>query len=102
MYIAIPLNSNDFKNATISNMTEAKAWALIDFDEGVVKSIKEIPSWQEHGTDWLDFVVLENKYENIMDFMNEGTTVLIRREGQDSVDNIIEAFKFKELDEAGF
>ncbi len=102
MYIAIPLESNDFKNAKISTITDAKCWAIIEFDEGVVKSTKEAPTWQEHGTDWLDFVVLENKYENIMDFMNEGTTVLVRRDGQDNINNIIEAFKFKELDEAGF
>ena len=102
MYIAIPVNINDFKEAVVTTIADAKVWALIDFDEGVVKGIKEIPTWQEHGTDWLDFVVLENKYENIMDFLNEGTTVLVRREGQDSIDSIVEAFKFKELDEAGF
>jgi hypothetical protein len=28
--------------------------------------------------------------------------VLARREGQDSIDEIIEGFKFKELDEVGF
>ncbi len=102
MYIAIPLNSNDFKNATITTITDAKNWAIIEFDEGVVKSIKEVSTWQEHGMDWLDFVVLENKYENILDFMNEGIMVLVRRKDQDNIDSIIEAFKFKELDEAGF
>ena len=102
MYIAIPLNSNDFKSAKISKIADAKVWAIIEFDEGVIKSIKEAPTWQESGVDWLDFIVLENKYENIMDFLNEGITVLVRRQGQESIDEIIEAFKFKELDEAGF
>jgi len=102
MYIAIPLNSNNFKNAKITTILDAKVWAIIEFDEGEVKSIKEAPSWSEHGVDWLDFVIIENRYENIMDFLNEGITVLVRREGQDSIDTIIEAFKFKELDEAGF
>jgi hypothetical protein len=37
-----------------------------------------------------------------MDFLNEGIMVLARREGQDSIDEIIEGFKFKELDEIGF
>jgi predicted Fe-Mo cluster-binding NifX family protein len=101
MYIAIPIDEN--KN--ISKMLEAKEWAVIEFDEGVVKDIKYIPHWSEYanyGIDWLDFVVLENRFENAIDFLNEGIMVLARREGQDSIDDIMEAFKFKELDEAGF
>ncbi len=102
MNIAIPLNSNDFKTAQITTISNAKCWAIIEFDQGVIQNIKEAPSWHEHNTDWLDFVVLENSYENILDFMNEGIVVLVRRKGQDTIDDIIEAFKFKELDEAGF
>ena len=98
MYIAIPVD----KNKNIAKQLEAKEWAIIDFDEGVVKSTKFVPTWSEHGVDWLDFVVLENRFENAMDFMNEGIMVLARREGQDSLDDIIEGFKFKELDEVGF
>ena len=101
MYIAIPIDEN--KN--ISKMLEAKEWAVIEFDEGVVKNIKYIQHWSEYvnyGIDWLDFVVLENRFENAIDFLNEGIMVLARREGQDSIDDIMEAFKFKELDEAGF
>jgi predicted Fe-Mo cluster-binding NifX family protein len=102
MYIAIPMDSNDFKNANITTVANAKVWAIIEFDEGEIKSIKEAPNWSEHGVDWLDFVILENRFENSIDFLNEGITVLVRRESQDSIDTIIEAFKFKELDEAGF
>jgi len=102
MYIAIPMDSNDFKNANITTVANAKVWAIIEFDEGEIKSIKEAPNWREHGVDWLDFVILENRFENSIDFLNEGITVLVRRDGQDSIDTIIEAFKFKELDEAGF
>jgi len=101
MYIAIPIDEN--KN--ITKMLNAKEWAVVEFDEGVIKGIKYIPTWSEylnHGIDWLDFVVLENRFENAMDFLNEGIVALARREGQDSIDEIIEGFKFKELDEVGF
>jgi len=98
MYIAIPVDEN--KN--ITKQLSAKKWAVIEFDEGVVKSTKFVDSWQNHGVDWLDFVVLENRFENAMDFMNEGIVALARRSGQDSIDEIIEGFKFKELDEVGF
>jgi hypothetical protein len=45
-------------------------------------------------------VILANKFENYLDFMNEGLMCLVVREEQTLAD-IIEAFKFKELDEIG-
>jgi len=102
MYIAIPVDNSDLKAAKITTMANAKSWAIINFDKGEVQSMHTAPSWQESGVDWLDFIIIENKFENIIDFLNEGIMVLIRREGQDDIDTIIEAFKFKELDEAGF
>jgi predicted Fe-Mo cluster-binding NifX family protein len=101
MKIAIPVD----ENKEITKMLSAKEWAVIDFDEGVIKDIKYIPTWEEYsnyGIDWIDFVVLENRFENILDFLNEGIVVLVRRAGQDNIEDIIEAFKFKELDEVGF
>ena len=102
MHIAIPVDKQELNKAKIAPIANATNWAIINFDEGEVKSIHSAPSWQESGVDWLDFIVLENKFENILDFMNEGIMVLVRREGQDSIEDIMEAFKFKELDEAGF
>ncbi len=101
MYIAIPVKSEDGINSQIAPMNEASFWAIIEFDEGVIKNIHFAPSWQESGVDWLDFVILENKFENYLDFLNEGYMVLVRRKDQESIEELIEAFKFKELDEAG-
>ncbi len=101
MLIAIPLDSTDKDSAKIAKRDEAKAWALIDFDEGEIKGISICPTKDECEADWIDFVVLENKFENYLDFMEEGIMVLVRRKGQDTIDLIIEGFKFKELDEIG-
>ena len=102
MYIAIPVDNQNLQKAKIAKILEAKGWAVIDFDEGVVKSMQFSDSYHPEGVDWIDFIVVENRYENIIDFLNEGIMVLARREGQDAIEDIIEAFKFKELDEAGF
>ena len=102
MYIAIPVDNKELKEAKITPIANASNWAIIKFDEGEIKSMHVASNWQESGVDWLDFVILENRYENILDFLNEGIVVLVRREGQNTIDEIIEAFKFKELDEAGF
>jgi len=42
MYIAIPMSSNNFKESSIVKMAEAKVWAIIEFEDGVIKSIKEL------------------------------------------------------------
>ena len=102
MFISIPIDSENLESGKIVKIVDAKAWAIIDFNEGVAKSIKLSDTYSPDYVDWLDFLVVENRYENIIEFLNEGIMVLARREGQETIDEILEAFKFKELDEAGF
>ncbi len=101
MLILIPLDRADAKEGVIVPRDSAKAWALVDFEEGEIRGISICPSREECNADWIDFVILENRFENYLDFMEEGVMVLVRREGQDSIDLLIEGFKFKELDEIG-
>ncbi len=102
MLILIPVDGSDPNEAKIVPRSKAKEWALVDFDLGEVQSVKFYPDWDKTDANWIDFVVLENRFENAMDFMEEGMMVLARREGQDTIELIIEGFKFKELDEVGF
>ena len=99
MLIWIPVDGSDEKNSKITKLIELKQWALVDFDEGEVKSIRFFDK-REAFTEWVDFVILENKFESYIDFMNEGMMVLCVRE-EESIEEITEAFKFKELDEVG-
>ncbi len=100
MLIWIPVGSEEDKNAKIVPQLEVKKWALVDFDAGEMKSVKFYDSIDELGGEWVDFVILANKFENYMDFMNAGMMVLVIRE-EETIEDIIEAFKFKELDEIG-
>jgi len=100
MLIWIPVDSDNDKQAQIVPQLEAKKWALVDFDEGEVKDIKFYNSTDELGEEWVDFVILANKFENYLDFMNEGLMCLVVRE-EKTIEDIITAFKFKELDEIG-
>jgi predicted Fe-Mo cluster-binding NifX family protein len=101
MLILIPVNGTDPRTATIAPIYEATSWALIDFDEGVVKSTHFFADRHATGAEWIDFVILANKFENYMPFMEEGMMVLSVRE-EETLEEIIEAFKFKELDEVGY
>ena len=100
MLIWIPVESSDEKNATIKLQLEASQWALVDFDAGEVQSVKFYENREALGGEWVDFVILANKFENYMDFMNEGMMVLVVRE-EKTIEDIMTAFKFKELDEIG-
>jgi len=100
MLIWIPVDSDNGNQAQIVPQLEAKKWALIDFDEGEAKKIEFYNSTDELGGEWVDFVILANKFENYIDFMNEGLMCLVVRE-EKTIEDIITAFKFKELDEIG-
>ncbi len=101
MYIAIPIDGTDASKSKITNLAHLEKWALIDFEEGMSKEIKLYDSRSQFPDGFIDFVILENKFENYMEFMEEGSMVLVTREEQ-TIEDIIEAFKFKELDEVGY
>jgi len=100
MLIWICVDSKDEINAKITKVMDAKYWALVEFDGGVAKETTFYDNREDY-TDWVDFIIMKDKYESYMEFMNEGMMVLVVRE-EESIEDIIEAFKFKELDEAGF
>jgi len=99
MLIWIPVDRADEKFAEIIPLLNVQKWALIDFDEGEVKSTKFFDK-REDFSEWVDFIILENKFESYIEFMNEGIMVLSVRDER-TIEDIIEAFKFKELDEVG-
>jgi len=98
--IWIPVNGSDAENAKVVSQLKASKWALVDFEAGEVQSVKFYDNREDLGGEWVDFIILANKFENYMDFMNEGMMVLVVRE-EETIEEIIEAFKFKELDEIG-
>ena len=100
MLIWIPVEGSDVKTSKVVPQLEAKQWALVDFDAGEIQSVKFYNAIDELGEEWVDFIILANKFENYIDFMNAGMMVLVVRE-EETIEDIIEAFKFKELDEIG-
>jgi len=100
MLIWIPVDGTDEKHSKVTKLIDVKQWALVDFDEGVVKNTSFFEKREEYA-EWVDFIILENKFEAYIDFMNEGMMVLCVRE-EETIEEIIEAYRFKELDEVGF
>jgi len=99
-YILIPVDSDKGMEAKIVPILQMKTWAIVEFSEGKVKSLVFHEDRSSSGIEWIDFVVLDNKFENYMDFMNEGMMCLVKRE-EETIEEIMSAFAFKELDEIG-
>ncbi len=100
MLMLIPVDGTNEQSSKITTLAAIQKWALVDFDQGVVQSITFHDDRTQTGADWIDFVVLKSNFENYMDFMAENIMVLVVRE-EETIEEIIEAFKFKELDEIG-
>jgi len=101
MLILIPVEGADEKKSKITALASVRKWALIDFDQGAIQSLKFFDDRTQTGEDWINFVILKSNFENYMEFMEENMMVLVIRE-EETIEEIIEAFKFKELDEVGF
>ena len=100
MYIWLPVDKEDEKYAKIQPQEDAVKWALVEFDAGEIESVNFYENRNDFGDEWVDFVILKNKYETYIDFMNEGMMCLCVRE-EETIEDIMTAFKFKELDEMG-
>ena len=100
MYILIPVASDEGLESKIVTQADMKTWALVVFEEGKAKSVTFAEDRTTFGVEWIDFVVLENKFENYIDFMGEGMMCLVKRK-EETVEEIVSAFAFKELDEIG-
>jgi len=99
MLIWMCVESKDAKNAKLTEVASVKYWALVEMDGGETKEVTFYDKREDY-TDWVDFIVMKNKHESFMDFMNEGMMVLCTRK-EETIEEVIEAFVFKELDEVG-
>ncbi|RUM73780.1 MAG: hypothetical protein DSZ12_06710 [Sulfurovum sp.] len=100
MHILIPVDNDNGLDANIAPQSQMKQWALVNFEDGKARQIDFYEDRTQIEVEWIDFVVLENKYENYMDFMNEGMMCLVKRE-EKTIEEVVSAFAFKELDEIG-
>lgn len=95
MNILLPMDSDDTQEGTLVPILEAKKWAVLNVDEGQIVEIKFYDS-REAISDWIEAVVVVGDYEPVMDFIEEQVMVLVAHT-QRTIDDIFEAFLFKEL-----
>ncbi len=100
MFIIIPVAEENGLASTVVPLAEVKKWALVDLDsESIEPTFHD--DWQDTGADFIDHVILDNHNEDALDFINEGMFCLVRRE-EKQIDELIAAFRFREIDELAF
>ena len=89
------MDSDDTQEGQLVSINDAKTWALVDLEAGQVVEINYFDT-KEDVNDWIDAVVVVGDFEPVMEFIEQQTMVLVAHT-QRTIDDIVEAFLFKEL-----
>jgi hypothetical protein len=100
MVIIIPVSEVKGLESTVVTLDKVKKWALVDLTSDSIEPTFH-DDWQDTGADFIEHIILDNHDEDAIDFINEGLFCLVRRE-EKQIDELIAAFRFRELDELAF
>ena len=100
MKILIPMDSDDTQEGSLVALNDVVKWALVTHEEGQVVEVIYADN-RETFNEWIDAVVVINDNEYVWPFMEEQIMVLVAHT-QRSMDDVIEAFLFKELHELAY
>ena len=95
MLILLPLDSKEEEKAQLSNLDKVVVWGLVDLHEGKVQKIDFYENW-ESIEEMIECVVVADKGDYVWPFMEQSIPVL-EAPIQRSIEDVIEAFLFKEL-----
>jgi uncharacterized protein YecA (UPF0149 family) len=95
MFVLVPMDSNDEENAQLVSLQEVKQWCLIEMDGCTKKGIAFYNS-QEDIKESIGCVIVASNKEYVWPFIERNIAVLIAPY-QKTIEDIMEAFVFKEL-----
>ncbi len=97
MILLIPIDEKSYEDAKIVSLEDMKCWIVVEMDAGFIKKYSFFDN-KNSIDDFIDFVIVRSVDEDVEEFLNEGIDVLVAP-SQIHVDDIVEAYKFKELHE---
>ena len=100
MYILLPMDSDNVQEAKLTKLEDVKIWAQILVEEGQIVEI--LHSKEKDGfKNFSECVVVANDNEYVWPFMELSMMVLVAHT-QRSIDDIVEAYLFKELHDLAY
>ncbi len=100
MLVLIPMNSDDVHEALITSVMEAKIWAQLRIEEGELVEVLHNEKFDAF-EDWSEAVVVNSDGESVMDFLNMSMIILVAHT-QKTIDDIVEAYLFRELHDLAY
>ncbi|MDO8454238.1 MAG: hypothetical protein Q7S59_06665 [Sulfurimonas sp.] len=100
MYILVAMDSDDVQEASLVKIEDVKVWTQLLIKEGELVEVNH--SHEQRGfPKFSDAVVVISDNEYVWPFMELGLMVLVAHT-QRSIDDIVEAYLFKELHDLAY
>ena len=100
MYILLPMDSDEVQEASLVKLEDVKVWAQMCIEEGEVVEILHAKE-KDGFENFSECVVVANDNEYVWPFMELSMMVLVAHT-QRSIDDIVEAYLFKELHDLAY
>ena len=100
MLVLVPMDSTQVQKAKITKVFEAKVWTQLRIEEGELVEVLHNEKYDGF-EDWSEVAVVVSDAEPVMDFINMSMTVLLAQT-QRTVDDIVEAYLFRELHDLAY
>jgi hypothetical protein len=100
MYILLPMDSEDVQEASLTKIDEAKVWAQMLIEEGELVEVNHNVD-KDAFENFSEAVIVIDDNEYVWPFMELSMMVLVAHT-QRSIDDIVEAFLFKELHDLAY
>jgi len=95
MLLLLPMNGDDTQESELVSINDIAFWATVEVEEGRVIEINFYKKRSEI-EGFLDAVIVVGNYEPVMDFIDEQMMVLVAH-SQRTIDDVVEAYLFREL-----
>mgnify|MGYP006863459777 FL=1 len=100
MLILLPMDSDDVQEAKLTTVSDAKVCAQVCIEEGEVVEILHNEKYDGFEK-WSECAVVTHDGESVMNFFNMSMMVLVAHT-QRTVDDIVEAYLFRELHDLAY
>jgi len=95
MLITIPMDTTDVHEAEITSVADAKTWAQLCVEDGELVEVLHSDKYDGF-ENWSEIIVVSSSKEDVEEFVNMSMLVLVAFM-QKSIDDIVEAYLFREL-----
>ncbi|MBD3797452.1 MAG: hypothetical protein IE887_06875 [Campylobacterales bacterium] len=95
MLVLVPMDSEDVQEASLVKVADVKVWAQLRIEEGELVEVLHANEFDQF-EEFSETVIFMNDFENPMPFMEYNMMPLVAHT-QRSIDDIVEAFLFREL-----